>query len=68
VGSSDPATYDALSTDCGVDLSVHVTIRALWSEARMTEAGVWARCAVPTVISVQDDKHRKSYIGPELAR
>jgi hypothetical protein len=65
VGSSDPATYDLLSTDCGVDLYLRVTLWALCSEARMTEAGVWARCGAPTVISVQDDGRRKSYIDQE---
>jgi hypothetical protein len=67
VGSSDPATHDVLSTD-GDDLSLRVTVRALRNEARMTEAGIWARCAVPTVISVQDDGRRKSYIGREAER
>jgi hypothetical protein len=68
VGSSDPATHDVLSTDCGNDFSLLVTVRALWNEARMTEAGIWARCAVPTVISVQDDGRRKSYIDREAER
>jgi hypothetical protein len=68
VGSSDPATHDVLSTDREVDLSRGVTVRALWNEARMTEAGVWARCGVPTVISVQDDRRCKSYIGREAER
>jgi hypothetical protein len=65
VGSSDPATRDVLPTACGVDLSLRVTLRAVWSEARMTEAGVWARCAVPTVISIEGARRCKSYIDPE---
>jgi hypothetical protein len=68
VGSSDPATHDMVSTDRGVDLSLSVTLPALWREARITKAGVWARCAVPPVISVQQDRRRKSYIGWESDR
>lgn len=68
MGSSDPATHDLLSAYCGVDFSLRVTLRALWNEARMTGAGIWARCAVPTVISVQDDGRRTSYIGREAER
>jgi len=68
VGSSDAAIHDVLSTDRGVDLSLRVTVRALWNEARMTEAGVRARCAVPIAVSVQGDGRRKSYIGREAER
>lgn len=68
MGSSDPATRGVLWTHCGVDLSLRVTLRALWSEARMTDAGVGARYAGPTVISVRDDTRGKSYISWEPER
>ena len=65
MGSSDPASYDALSTESGVDLSS----ASWWSEAPMTVASFRSNSTVvPTICSVGGHRRHESYIGAELAR
>jgi hypothetical protein len=61
MGSSDPATYDALSTES----VVVVPLGSCWSGALMTGAAVQVGGIGPTT-----SRHRRddSYTGAELAR
>ena len=64
MGSSDPAAYDALPTESGVD----VPLGSFWSRARRTGAAIRVCGVVPTITSLGGHGPGESSGCAELAR
>jgi hypothetical protein len=64
MGSSDPASYDALPAESGVGLSS----ASRWSRDPMTAAAIGICRAVPTPAPVRNHHRNGSYITAEVAR
>jgi hypothetical protein len=64
MGSSDPASYDALPAESGIGLS----FASCWSEDLMTRAAIGICGVLPTSTPVRDHWRGRSYITAEVAR